>query len=205
MLLQLINMLGDPLGPHQSGLLISSLSVGPGDYSNLMIFMSLFSETIALFVAPASISRCKHSRSVRPWVATYFCATFNLLLFMFCLFLTDRLAEMRGPGQQEPISGWFWKGLSSHVHVESGFVPIQCVLSTSGIKTFLPPSLLKALTEYKAELRDDPIISTHLTKLYDSLLEQNLIRVIEPFSRVQVTSHTSGNHFHIPSCFAFDA
>lgn len=47
--------------------------------------------------------------------------------------------------------------------------------------------LLKALTEYKAELRDDPIISTHLTKLYDNLLEQNLIRVIEPFSRVQVT------------------
>lgn len=50
-----------------------------------------------------------------------------------------------------------------------------------------PLSFLKALTEYKAELRDDPIISTHLTKLYDSLLEQNLIRVIEPFSRVQVT------------------
>lgn len=46
--------------------------------------------------------------------------------------------------------------------------------------------LNQALTEYKAELRDDPIISTHLTKLYDNLLEQNLIRVIEPFSRVQV-------------------
>lgn len=46
--------------------------------------------------------------------------------------------------------------------------------------------LSKALTEYKSELRDDPIISTHLTKLYDNLLEQNLIRVIEPFSRVQV-------------------
>uniref|UniRef100_A0A673BU84 Proteasome 26S subunit, non-ATPase 11a n=1 Tax=Sphaeramia orbicularis TaxID=375764 RepID=A0A673BU84_9TELE len=44
----------------------------------------------------------------------------------------------------------------------------------------------QALTEYKSELRDDPIISTHLTKLYHNLLEQNLIRVIEPFSRVQV-------------------
>ena len=49
----------------------------------------------------------------------------------------------------------------------------------------LPPSL-QALTEYKRELRDDPIISTHLDTLYDNLLEQNLIRVIEPFSRVQV-------------------
>jgi len=44
----------------------------------------------------------------------------------------------------------------------------------------------KALTDYRAELRDDPIISTHLAKLYDNLLEQNLIRVIEPFSRVQI-------------------
>lgn len=47
----------------------------------------------------------------------------------------------------------------------------------------------QALTEYRAELRDDPIINTHLAKLYDSLLEQNLIRVIEPFSRVQVRTH----------------
>lgn len=47
-------------------------------------------------------------------------------------------------------------------------------------------SCLKALTEYTKELRDDPIINTHLAKLYDNLLEQNLIRVIEPFSRVQV-------------------
>ena len=45
-----------------------------------------------------------------------------------------------------------------------------------------------ALTDYKVELRDDPIINTHLAKLYDNLLEQNLIRVIEPFSRVQVGS-----------------
>ncbi|KAG9346238.1 hypothetical protein JZ751_008063 [Albula glossodonta] len=44
----------------------------------------------------------------------------------------------------------------------------------------------QALTEYRAELREDPIISTHLAKLYDNLLEQNLIRVIEPFSRVQI-------------------
>uniref|UniRef100_A0A8C8K1Z6 PCI domain-containing protein n=1 Tax=Oncorhynchus tshawytscha TaxID=74940 RepID=A0A8C8K1Z6_ONCTS len=49
----------------------------------------------------------------------------------------------------------------------------------------------QALTEYKAELRDDPIIRTHLATLYDNLLEGNLIRVIEPFSRVQI-EHISG-------------
>lgn len=48
--------------------------------------------------------------------------------------------------------------------------------------------VLQALTEYKSELRDDPIISTHLVTLYDNLLEQNLIRVIEPFSIVQVST-----------------
>ncbi|XP_061829723.1 26S proteasome non-ATPase regulatory subunit 11-like isoform X2 [Nerophis lumbriciformis] len=49
----------------------------------------------------------------------------------------------------------------------------------------------QALTDYKAELREDPIIRTHLTKLYDNLLEQNLIRVIEPFSRVQIAHISS--------------
>uniref|UniRef100_A0A7N6BMM2 PCI domain-containing protein n=1 Tax=Anabas testudineus TaxID=64144 RepID=A0A7N6BMM2_ANATE len=51
--------------------------------------------------------------------------------------------------------------------------------------------IFQALTEYRAELRDDAIINTHLAKLYDNLLEQNLIRVIEPFSRVQI-EHISG-------------
>ena len=65
-------------------------------------------------------------------------------------------------------------------------------LQTSWVMRVIGPSLClsllsrQALTDYRAELRDDPIISTHLAKLYDNLLEQNLIRVIEPFSRVQV-------------------
>uniref|UniRef100_UPI00358FE948 26S proteasome non-ATPase regulatory subunit 11 n=1 Tax=Myxine glutinosa TaxID=7769 RepID=UPI00358FE948 len=44
----------------------------------------------------------------------------------------------------------------------------------------------KALHEYKPELQCDVIIATHLDQLYDNLLEQNLIRVIEPFSRAQI-------------------
>ncbi|KAJ1925832.1 26S proteasome regulatory subunit rpn6 [Tieghemiomyces parasiticus] len=44
----------------------------------------------------------------------------------------------------------------------------------------------KALASYRRELSDDPIVRSHLAKLYDTLLEQNLARVIEPFSRVEI-------------------
>ena len=44
----------------------------------------------------------------------------------------------------------------------------------------------QTLNSYKAELVNDPIVRAHLDSLYDNLLEQNLCRIIEPFSRVQV-------------------
>jgi 26S proteasome regulatory subunit N6 len=43
------------------------------------------------------------------------------------------------------------------------------------------------LSKYKAELNDDPIIRNHLAALYDNLFEQNLLRIIEPFSRVEIS------------------
>jgi len=44
----------------------------------------------------------------------------------------------------------------------------------------------QSLAEYKYELASDRFIANHLRKLYDALLEQNLIKVIEPFSRVEI-------------------
>lgn len=43
-----------------------------------------------------------------------------------------------------------------------------------------------ALGNYREELQNDLIIRSHLSALYDTLLEQNLLRVIEPFSRVEI-------------------
>ena len=43
-----------------------------------------------------------------------------------------------------------------------------------------------ALDSFQKELIRDPIINSHLSALYDQMLEQNLIRIIEPYSRIQV-------------------
>ncbi|KAK0706537.1 hypothetical protein B0T26DRAFT_656548 [Lasiosphaeria miniovina] len=44
----------------------------------------------------------------------------------------------------------------------------------------------RALAAYKYELGGDAFIRNHLHRLYDAMLEQNLIKVIEPFSRVEI-------------------
>jgi 26S proteasome regulatory subunit N6 len=44
-----------------------------------------------------------------------------------------------------------------------------------------------ALNTYREELGNDQIIRTHLAALYDTLLEQNLQRVIEPYSHVEIS------------------
>lgn len=46
--------------------------------------------------------------------------------------------------------------------------------------------ILQALAKFKVELENDPIIKAHLESLYDKLLEGNLLRIIEPYSHVQV-------------------
>lgn len=43
-----------------------------------------------------------------------------------------------------------------------------------------------ALVNYKNELENDVIVKAHIGTLYDTMLEQNLCRIIEPFLRVEV-------------------
>lgn len=45
-----------------------------------------------------------------------------------------------------------------------------------------------ALSTHAEHLGQDPIISTHLNQLYDMLLQENICRIIEPYSRVE-TAH----------------
>ena len=39
---------------------------------------------------------------------------------------------------------------------------------------------------YFKELSSDPTIRSHLAALYDTLLEQNLLRIVEPYSVVEI-------------------
>ena len=44
-----------------------------------------------------------------------------------------------------------------------------------------------ALALHKQQLVEDPIVHAHLSELYDTLLEGNLARLIEPFSCVEIS------------------
>jgi len=44
----------------------------------------------------------------------------------------------------------------------------------------------KAVGDFKKQLEDDKVVSNHLDTLYSNMLEQNLCRIIEPYSKVQV-------------------
>lgn len=48
------------------------------------------------------------------------------------------------------------------------------------------PILNTPAQEYPEQLTEDVNVSTHLAQLYSTLLEKNLLRLIEPFSRVEV-------------------
>lgn len=43
------------------------------------------------------------------------------------------------------------------------------------------------LEAFAPQLRDDAVVHAHLSALYGMLLEQNLVRLIEPYSRVEIS------------------
>jgi len=66
-------------------------------------------------------------------------------------------------------------------HIEA----MKCIATASHNRSL--EEFQDTLGKYKHELTEDVIIQRHFNKLYDNLLQQNLCRIIEPFSRVEVT------------------
>merc|ERR1719239_1103900 len=66
---------------------------------------------------------------------------------------------------------------------------LDTILSSSNSASAKARSLADfqtAVKAFKVELEEDKIVSKHLDTLYSNMLEQNLCRIIEPYSRVQV-------------------
>lgn len=45
----------------------------------------------------------------------------------------------------------------------------------------------EALIKYAKQLEGDPIVKLHITALNEEMLEQNILRILEPFSRVEIS------------------
>ena len=53
--------------------------------------------------------------------------------------------------------------------------------------------LILTMEKYPKELKEDPVTKFHLDNLYEKLLENNLSRLIEPFSQVCVSMSLSAD------------
>ena len=47
--------------------------------------------------------------------------------------------------------------------------------------------LNEVLEKYKGDLEQDTVINRHLKQLYQKLLEDNLLRLVKPFSQVELS------------------
>lgn len=96
--------------------------------------------------------------------------------------------EGTGIGTQSTRSSSSELFLSSRCHIQAGlkYAGLEVESMKAVAQAYQERSLhifQDCLKQYRAQLVEDLLVSSHLSALYDTLLEQNLIRLIEPYSR----------------------
>ncbi|KAJ2158632.1 26S proteasome regulatory subunit rpn6 [Coemansia sp. RSA 552] len=87
--------------------------------------------------------------------------------------------------QPDDITALFATGkTASKFREERAVVALQAVAKAQKKRSLA--DFERALSEYRHELQQDELIRNHLTALYDTLMEQNLMRLIEPYSQVEI-------------------
>lgn len=81
---------------------------------------------------------------------------------------------------------YFWNSLCQAITYSGRDVDAMKAVAEASHKRSLA-DFQQGLKDYKKELAEDVIVQAHLGTLYDTMLEQNLCRIIEPYSRVQVS------------------
>ncbi|THW79683.1 PCI-domain-containing protein [Aureobasidium pullulans] len=101
-------------------------------------------------------------------------ATAGLMYMLLCKIMLNAGDDVNNLVQSKHALKYGGKGLDAMKHVAKAHTD----RSLEEYET--------ALADYRHELASDRFIATHLRRLYDNMLEQNLIKVIEPFSRVEI-------------------
>ncbi|ODN02561.1 26S proteasome non-ATPase regulatory subunit 11 [Orchesella cincta] len=57
----------------------------------------------------------------------------------------------------------------------------------------------QALEKYKAQLQEDEVVKAHFNTLYDKMMQQNLLRIIEPYSKVELKHISKTIDLSIPN------
>ncbi|KAJ1889951.1 26S proteasome regulatory subunit rpn6, partial [Kickxella alabastrina] len=167
-----------PLQAHldlQAGILHSE----EGDFKTAYSYFFETMEGLATYVTPkASSSISEASASVAPSAAS----SEQRQLQAFAYMLLSKIMIQH----PDDITALLATGKTAAKFRESQVVvALQAVAKAQKQRSLA--DFEKALSEYRNELHTDELIRSHLTALYDTLLEQNMVRLIEPYSRVEVT------------------
>ncbi|KAJ2509607.1 26S proteasome regulatory subunit rpn6 [Coemansia sp. RSA 1939] len=161
----------------QSGILHSE----EGDFKTAYSYFFETMEGIAVYANPKGPTKGEASDDIAAARANFEQQQLDAFAYMvLCKIMTQ---------QPDEIPSLFASGkTASKFREHLVIVALQAVAKAQKQRSLA--DFEKALSVYRNELQSNEIIRSHLAALYDTLLEQDLARLIEPYSRVEI-AHVS--------------